>query len=172
MPYPQVVPFSKVVQKANTPSSSLGCREAESPRDQRAKRSGFSFPLTVPSTAMSHSSHPSPCDGRWGAYSEAAVIWSGRYGRAVPEQLLMTEGMRTRRSDRVAGMPTTREKRADKVRREDRNRMSLRRAKACYDHCFSNLTLNTIAGRGGIERTPVVERPSIILRRDQRVVWE
>ena len=100
---PQAVPLSKVVQKVDTPFSSLGCREAESSRDQRTERSGFSFSPAVPSTAISHSSHPSPCDGRWGVYSGAAVISFGRSGRAVPEQLLMTEGMRrTRRSDRVA----------------------------------------------------------------------
>ena len=54
-------------------------------------------------------------------------MWSGRFGRAVPEQLLTTEGILTRCSGRVAGLPTTREKRADKMSRIDRERMSLRR---------------------------------------------
>jgi len=44
---------------------------------------------------MGHSSHPPPCDGRWGAYSRAAVIWFGRFDRAVPEQYF---NLRTRRS--------------------------------------------------------------------------
>jgi len=80
-------------------------------------------------------------------------MWSGRFGRAVPEQLLTTEGILTRCSGRVAGVPTTREKRADKTSREDRKHMSLRRSEGLECPSPFQPYLKYDCGMSSMERT-------------------
>ena len=94
----------------------------------------------------SHSSHPFPLDGSWGAYPGAEAIWSGRLGWAVPEQLLITGGILTPRSNNVVGVPKTREKKTDEMTREDRSLILSKGAEGWWNHHFSDLAFNMIAG--------------------------